>query len=134
MDGTGDLTTCAPAPHHRNASPKPRAKTPQILQNAPHILTDLQGNLRRDINGSVVSTQRSKRAGKRRAMMYYRLCRWSSTSFYSGMLSCFFHGFCAFLLRKDARHVPPLRVEQGWITSSTKPRSAATNGFAKRSS
>ena len=31
------------------------------------------------------------------------LCRWSSKSFYSGMLSCFFHGFCAFLLRKDAK-------------------------------
>jgi hypothetical protein len=40
------------------------------------------------------------------------------------------------LLRKlaKARQATRRRVERGWITSSMKPRSAATKGLAKRSS
>src|SRR5688500_2858657 len=52
---------------------------------------------------------------------------------HSGILSCFFQGFSSFLLRSmlSARDIR-LRVECGMITSSMKPRSAATNGLAKR--
>jgi hypothetical protein len=53
----------------------------------------------------------------------------------SGMLSCFFHGICRFLLRNEAKaRLTRIRVLCGWITSSMKPRSAATKGLAKRSS
>jgi hypothetical protein len=54
---------------------------------------------------------------------------------HSGMLSCFFHGLLSRFWRSDANaRATRRRVECGMITSSTKPRSAATKGLAKRSS
>ncbi len=56
-------------------------------------------------------------------------------SSYSGILSCFFHGFVSFFVRSDAKaRATRFRVECGVITSSMKPFSAATKGLAKRSS
>ena len=53
----------------------------------------------------------------------------------SGMLSCFFHGFCNVLPRSLRRpSAMRRRVECGMITSSMKPCEAATNGLAKRAS
>ena len=47
------------------------------------------------------------------------------------MLSCFFQGFESFLLRKLAKaRATRRRVDCGMITSSIKPFSAATKGFA----
>ena len=54
---------------------------------------------------------------------------------HSGMLSCFFHGLLSRLCRSDAKaRATRRRVECGMITSSMKPRSAATKGLAKRAS
>ena len=53
----------------------------------------------------------------------------------SGMLSCFFQGLLSFLfLRLAKARATRRRVEWGMITSSMKPRSAATKGLAKRAS
>ena len=50
---------------------------------------------------------------------------------YNGKLSCFFQGFCTFLLRRMAsERQMRQRVFCGRMTSSIKPRDAATKGEA----
>ncbi|MOA61907.1 hypothetical protein D3C78_1871700 [compost metagenome] len=51
------------------------------------------------------------------------------------MVSCFFQRVSTFLPRSEAKARAMRRREEcGMITSSMKPRSAATKGLAKRSS
>src|SRR5690606_22617142 len=58
-----------------------------------------------------------------------------AVSDHKGMVSCFFQGVASCLLRRLAKaRAIRRRDECGMITSSIKPRSAATNGFANRSS
>jgi plasmid stabilization system protein ParE len=50
-----------------------------------------------------------------------------ATRIYSGMLPCFFGGFLSRFVSSISRAwISFLRVSRGWITASTKPRSAAT--------
>ena len=89
--------------------------------------------------GSVISTQISKQTGNRRAKVTpcasHKMCHrdFAITPPYNGILSCFFQGLVSFLPRNAAKARDiRIRVLRGWITSSIKPRSAATNGLANR--
>ncbi len=112
--------------------------SPHILQRTPQILTDLMGQTHCPATRQH-RTHRKVKAGRKMAtqgdaaalMQDMPAC----AGHHSGMLSCFFHGIGAFLLRNDAKaRLTRLRVERGCITSSMNPRSAATKGLANRSS